>query len=58
MMARKAYPEFMMALRAYYNSPIAPPLSAAYRRAHYLAHDRGWPVPSISTARRLMRRAA
>ncbi len=52
------YSEFIAALVEHYKSPQRPPFSVSYRLCHQLAAEKGWAVPSLSHARRLVRKEA
>jgi len=52
MMGGVTYAEFMSALMEACFRPERPPFAVAYRQVRRLAEERGWPVPSLSTARR------
>lgn len=52
---RSPFARFMEYLRADYFRPGQPPLSRCYSRASLLAKSKGFPVPSLSTARRVLR---
>lgn len=57
-MATKSYDAFMAALRVYHCRPPHPPFSQSYRYAWREAHLWGWDCPSVSTARRLLKKEA
>lgn len=55
---QERFSRFMDWLRADYFRPGSPYLTDCYRRAALLAERQGVPVPSLSTARRLLKSAA